>query len=65
MVNVRVQEIRESKGMSKSELARRSKLALSYINSIESGEKSPTVRTLEKIAAALEVSISDLIQKTA
>jgi transcriptional regulator with XRE-family HTH domain len=32
----------------------------SYIGQIERGEKNPTVRTLEKITAALEINITDL-----
>jgi transcriptional regulator with XRE-family HTH domain len=61
LMNVRIQTIRESKGVSRAELARKSKVALSHLNSIESGEKSPTIRILEKIAKALEVPITDLL----
>jgi transcriptional regulator with XRE-family HTH domain len=65
LMNVRIQKIRESKGVSRAELARKSGVALSHLNSIESGEKSPTIRILEKIATALNVSVAELLDQTA
>jgi transcriptional regulator with XRE-family HTH domain len=60
---IQIQKIRESKKISRSELARRSKVALSYLNALEDNDASPTVRTLEKIAAALEVTVAELISE--
>lgn len=60
----RVQLVREERGMSRTELARRSGVALSFLNYIESDMKSPTVRTLEKLAEALEVPVSELLTLT-
>lgn len=57
----RVKQVRESQGLTKAELSRRSKVALSFINYIESEQKSPTIRTLEKLAAAMNVSLKDLL----
>ncbi|MCL5780438.1 MAG: helix-turn-helix domain-containing protein [Firmicutes bacterium] len=59
----RVQAVREEKGLSKSELARRSGVALSFINYIETGQKSPTLRTLEKLAKAMDVPVTELLDK--
>lgn len=64
-MNNRVRLVRESQGLSKTELARRSGVALSFINYIESGEKSPTIRTLEKLAAAMNVPATELLDEPA
>jgi len=56
--NIRL--IRQKSGLSQEQLALLSNMNTSYIGQIERGEKNPTVRTLEKIADALEISITDL-----
>lgn len=53
--------IRESRGLSQSQLAERAGLSVTYIKILEEGKKSPTVRTLEKLAAALGISVADLL----
>ena len=58
----RVQVVREQQGLSKSELSRKSGVALSFINYIEAGQKSPTLRTLEKLALAMGVSVTELLE---
>jgi transcriptional regulator with XRE-family HTH domain len=57
----RVQLVREQKGISRAELARKSGVALSFLNYIEADIKSPTVRTLEKLAKVLDVPVKELI----
>ena len=60
-VSRRLVEIRKAKQMSRRALSMKSGVALSFVNAIESGQKSPTVRTLEKLAAALGVPVSELL----
>jgi transcriptional regulator with XRE-family HTH domain len=60
----RLQKIRQQRSMSVTELAKKSKVAYSYIYEIEQGSKSPTVRTLQKLATALGVSVADLLDET-
>ncbi len=60
--NIRL--IRQKSGLSQEQLALLSNMNTSYIGQIERGEKNPTVRTLEKIAAALEISITDLFSSS-
>lgn len=62
MVN-NLRDIRVKKGISISELARRSGLCRSTIYKIEAGDKQArTTRTLEKIAQALGVPISEIFK---
>jgi transcriptional regulator with XRE-family HTH domain len=58
---MRLQELREARGLSQLKLGEISGVAQSFINSIEAGRKSPTLRTLQKLANALEVEVTDLI----
>lgn len=55
-------DIRTRKKITLSKLAEKSGVSKSTIQRIESGETSPTISTLEKLAIALNVRISDLYE---
>ena len=55
---------RQKKGMSQEELALEAGLSRNAIWKIESGRVSPTVITLEKIAAALDMDFATLMDIT-
>ena len=57
----RVIELRKTKGITQVELAYRCDIQRSYMGVIERGEKSVTLNTIEKIAAGLEISITELM----
>ena len=57
----RVIELRKTKGITQEELAYRCDIQRSYMGVIERGEKSITLNTIEKIAAGLEISITELM----
>lgn len=59
----RVQELRKTKGISQEELASLAGVHRTYIGMIERAEKNITLCNIEKIANALNISISDLFQK--
>lgn len=59
----RVQAVREQLGLSKAKLSKISGVSLSFINYIEAGQKSPTLRTLEKLAKAMGVSVAVLFEE--
>ena len=56
----KIKKLRESKNISRYELAKLTGLSHMTIYRVESGE-SPTLKTLAKIAEALEVSVEELI----
>ena len=58
----KVRAFRKEKGISQEELAFRSDLHRTYIGMIERAEKNITLKNIEKIANALEVSIRDLFR---
>lgn len=52
--------LRERRGLSQSELARRSEVDRAFLNGIEQGRRSPTVPALVKIARGLDSTVSML-----
>ena len=57
-LNERISYMRKKRNMTQSELAKKSKLSQSTIAQIESGRKDPSVKTLEKLAGALNIHIA-------
>lgn len=56
----RIVELRKKAGISQDELAFRSNIHRAYMGTIERGEKSVTLNTVEKIAAGLGVKVKAL-----
>lgn len=61
LIGENVRLYRQKKGLSQEQLALHSEINTSYLGQIERGEKNPTIKILEKIAAALEITLIDLI----
>ncbi len=59
----RIRNYRTNQGLSQEKLAELSGCHPTYIGQIERGEKNATVESIEKIAAALNVSLSKLFEK--
>ena len=57
---LRIVELRKNAGISQDELAFRSNIHRAYMGTIERGEKSVTLNTVEKIASGLGVKVKDL-----
>lgn len=58
----KVREIRKQKGLSQEELAFRSGLHRTYISDIERGDRNVSVKNIEKIAHALGIKPSELLE---
>lgn len=56
----KVQKLRAAKGYTKSMLSSLADLDISYIGKIERCEKSPNLRTIIKLANALDVPVKEL-----
>lgn len=58
----RIREIRMSKGMTQTDLAKKAEITRATLWRLETGEDyDPSVNTLKRIADALNVTLSDLI----
>jgi XRE family transcriptional regulator, regulator of sulfur utilization len=60
-VGRRVRELRERRGMSLSELARRAAVGKATLSGLEAGTRNPTLDTLQALAAALELPLTTLL----
>jgi len=55
-----MKRIREEKYMSQGDIYRVTKIERAYISNLEAGKQNPTLETIEKIAQALGVEVSEL-----
>jgi transcriptional regulator with XRE-family HTH domain len=62
MVN-KLREIRKKKGMTQEALSKAAKINRVNIAKYETGVSSPTLKSAEKLAAALGVTVDELIGK--
>ncbi|WP_162604758.1 helix-turn-helix domain-containing protein [Geomonas ferrireducens] len=60
LLGARIKQIRRAKGLSQGELSERIEITENYLSRIEVGTSCPSLPTLEKVAAALDVSLKDL-----
>lgn len=62
-IGQRIRNYRTKLGLSQEKLAELSGCHPTYIGQLERGEKNATLESIEKIAAALNVSLSKLFEK--
>jgi transcriptional regulator with XRE-family HTH domain len=62
MVGTRVRALREAMGLSLRDLAGRSAVSAPMLSQVERGETSPTLAIATRIAAGLELSLSQLLR---
>lgn len=62
-VGQRIRNYRNQLGLSQEKLAELSGCHPTYIGQIERGEKNATLESIEKIASALNISLSKLFEK--
>ena len=64
MVGSKIAEIRHKRGISLSKLSRESGVSKGYLSELENGIKeNPNIEILDKIAKALDISVSDLFEQ--
>src|SRR5438874_10944123 len=57
----RLREVRQSRGMTQTDLARRASVTASYLSRLEGGRVAPGIDMVERIAAALGTTVADLL----
>ncbi|MER5890064.1 XRE family transcriptional regulator [Streptomyces sp. NPDC001941] len=60
-VGARVRELREGRGLSLSELARRAEIGKGTLSELEGGGRNPTLETLYSLTTALDVPLSAVL----
>lgn len=61
VISDRLRELREAKQLSQGDIEARSGLLRSYLSRVENGHTVPSLETLEKLAAALEIPLYQLM----
>jgi len=61
-IGKRIKEVRQKIGLTQEELGERAELHYSYIGQLERGNKLPSIKTLKKIAAALNIKLEALLE---
>ena len=62
-IGMALRRIREAKGVSQLELAKKAKVAQGYISALEAGEKkNPGINVLKRLAKALGMAVTDLLE---
>lgn len=54
-----IRQIRLSKGLSQGEMQKRTGILRSYLSRVENGHTVPSFATLQRLAAAMQVSLAD------
>src|ERR1700726_992456 len=62
VIGARVKALRESSGLSLRDLAARSGVSAPMLSQVERGETSPTLTVASRIAAGLELRLSQLLR---
>jgi transcriptional regulator with XRE-family HTH domain len=61
VISERLRELREEKKLSQGDVEARTGLLRSYLSRVENGHTVPSLETLEKLAAALEIPLYQLL----
>ena len=63
IIGQRIRNYRTQKGLSQEKLAEFAGCHPTYIGQLERGEKNATLESVEKIASAMDISLSELFDK--
>ena len=59
---MRLKYLREQKGLTQEELSLRSDVNQKYISDLEQGRRNPTLKVMERLAIALDITLSELLK---
>jgi len=62
-VHLRIEEIRKSKGVTKTHIAKKSGKSVAWYHGISTGRRQPNVEALQQIADALETDVRDFFDQ--
>ena len=60
---IRIKEIRERVGMTQLDLSKKSGISQEHICRIENGKFTPNVKTADKLAGAMGVTLMDILKE--
>ena len=57
-----IKQLRHARGITQQELANKAGLHRTYVSDIERGSRNPSLTSLERVAAALVISLSEIFK---
>lgn len=61
-VGQKIKQFRNTRGLSQEKLALKADIDRTYLAGVEQGKRNPSLKSLEKIVKALEISFEDLFE---
>jgi transcriptional regulator with XRE-family HTH domain len=61
-LGMKLKRVREARGMSQNAIAKKARITREYLSRLESGRYDPTVGVLQRLAKALGVPVTELLQ---
>ena len=61
-VGIRIRELRNKQGISQEKLALKAEIDRTYLAGVEQGKRNPSLKSLEKIIVALEITFHDFFE---
>jgi transcriptional regulator with XRE-family HTH domain len=61
-LGMKLKKLRESSGLSQEALAKRARVTREYVNKLEAGKHDPTMGVLQRLAKALGVPVTELLE---
>ena len=62
VLGMRIRELRASRHLTQEQLAAGAQLHVTYLSSLEGGNRNPSLRTCYSIATALQISLAELFE---
>lgn len=60
-----IKDLRKRKGLSVRALASKASMSYTYVSNVENGKADPSLSVLKRLAAALEITVSELVREPA
>lgn len=61
LIGMRIQRLRDERGLTQEALAKKARVSRGYLARLETGRHDPTLSMLRKLARALKVKVGDLV----
>ena len=61
-MGAKIRKLREAEGLSQANLAKRARLTRVYVTRLEGGRQDPSLSTINALARALGVPVTELLQ---
>jgi transcriptional regulator with XRE-family HTH domain len=62
MLGIKLRKLRKGRGLSQEALAKKARLTRVYVNKLEAGRHDPSLSTLNALAKALGMRVTELLE---